>query len=63
MYRTITLAAALASALGIARAAAAGPTDPQIAHVAYTAGLIDIEAGKQALDKSQTTTCAPSPSK
>ena len=53
MYRTITLAAALASALGIARAAAAGPTDPQIAHIAYTAGLIDIEAGKQALDKSQ----------
>jgi putative membrane protein len=53
MYRTITLAAALASALGIAGAAAAGPTDPQIAHIAYTAGLIDIEAGKQALDKSQ----------
>jgi putative membrane protein len=39
--------------LGIAGAAAAGPTDPQIAHIAYTAGLIDIEAGKQALDKSQ----------
>jgi putative membrane protein len=53
MYRTITLAAALASALGIAGAAAAGPTDPQIAHIAYTAGLIDIEAGKQALNKSQ----------
>jgi putative membrane protein len=53
MYRTITLAAALASALGIAGVAAAGPTDPQIAHIAYTAGLIDIEAGKQALDKSQ----------
>jgi predicted outer membrane protein len=33
--------------------AAAGPTDPQIAHTAYTAGLIDIEAGKQALNKSQ----------
>jgi putative membrane protein len=53
MYRTITLAAALAAALGIAGAGAAGPTDPQIAHIAYTAGLIDIEAGKQALDKSQ----------
>ena len=53
MYRTITLAAAPASALGIAGAAAAGPTDPQIAHIAYTAGLIDIEAGKRALNKSQ----------
>jgi putative membrane protein len=53
MYRTVTLAAVLAAALGIAGAAAAGPTDPQIAHIAYTAGLIDIEAGKQALDKSQ----------
>ena len=53
MYRIITLAAALAAALGIAGAAAAGPTDPQIAHIAYTAGIIDIEAGKQALDKSQ----------
>ena len=27
-------------------------TDPQIAHIAYTAGQIDIEAAKQALDKS-----------
>jgi putative membrane protein len=26
-------------------------TDPQIAHIAYTAGQIDIEAAKQALDK------------
>jgi putative membrane protein len=25
------------------------PTDPQIAHIAYTAGVIDIEAAKQAL--------------
>ena len=29
------------------------PTDPQIAHIAYTAGLIDVEAGKLALEKSQ----------
>ena len=28
-------------------------TDPQIAHIAYTAGLVDIAAAKQALDKSQ----------
>jgi putative membrane protein len=64
MYRTITLAAALASALGIARAAAAGPTDPQIAHIAYTAGLIDISrrANRPSISR-RTTTCAPSPSK
>src|SRR5215831_15684659 len=29
------------------------PTDPQIAHIAYTAGQIDIEAAQQALNKSQ----------
>lgn len=29
------------------------PTDPQIAHVAYTAGQIDIQAAEQALSKSQ----------
>lgn len=29
------------------------PTDLQIAHIAYTAGVIDVEAGKQALAKSQ----------
>jgi putative membrane protein len=27
-------------------------TDPQIAHIAYTAGVIDIAAGKQALSKA-----------
>jgi putative membrane protein len=35
-----------------APAAAAGPTDPQIAHIAYTAGNIDIAAAKQALKMS-----------
>jgi putative membrane protein len=30
-------------------AQAAGPTDPEIAHNAYTAGNIDIAAAKQAL--------------
>jgi putative membrane protein len=28
------------------------PTDPQIAHIAYTAGVLDVEAGKLALEKS-----------
>ena len=32
--------------------AAGAPTDPQIAHIAYTAGNLDIAAGKQALAKS-----------
>jgi putative membrane protein len=35
------------------------PTDPQIAHIAYTAGQIDIEAAKQALDKSPTRMSKP----
>ena len=30
----------------------AKPTDPQIAHIAYTAGVIDVTAAKQALAKS-----------
>jgi putative membrane protein len=32
--------------------AAAKPTDPQIAHIAYTAGQLDIEAAKQAISNS-----------
>jgi putative membrane protein len=31
----------------------ARPSDAQIAHIAYTAGQIDLEAGKQALEKSK----------
>lgn len=34
-------------------AAGAAPTDPQIAHIAYTAGVIDIEAAKQAVKISK----------
>lgn len=33
-----------------------GPTDPQIAHIAYTAGTIDIAAARQALAKSRSRT-------
>ncbi len=50
------LAGALAAALlaaGVASAQGAKPTDPQIAHIAYTAGEIDIEAAQQALQKSK----------
>ena len=33
--------------------AADKPTDPQIAHIAYTAGVIDIEAAQLAIEKSK----------
>jgi putative membrane protein len=53
----ISLLIVAASALAIsAPAAAAGPTDPQIAHIAYTAGNIDIAAAKQALKTSHNAT-------
>jgi putative membrane protein len=35
-----------------ALAQGAKPTDPQIAHIAYTAGVIDIAAAKQAIEKT-----------
>lgn len=38
---------------GVQAQPAAKPTDPQIAHIAYTAGNIDISAAKLALQKSQ----------
>ena len=44
---TVCFAATSAMAQGTGQ-----PTDPQIAHIAYTAGQIDIEAANQALDKS-----------
>jgi putative membrane protein len=42
-------------AAGVASAADA-PTDPQIAHIAYTAGHIDITAAEQAIKKSTNQT-------
>jgi putative membrane protein len=51
----VRISAAIA-AVGLLSAAAlaqgAKPTDPQIAHIAYTAGVIDIAAAKQALGKT-----------
>jgi putative membrane protein len=44
-------ALAVAGVAGVA-VAADGPNDAQIAHIAYTAGNIDVAAGKQALAKS-----------
>jgi putative membrane protein len=50
------LALAAAAALATPAVAADGPTDPQIAHIAYTAGNIDIAAAKQALARSHNRT-------
>jgi putative membrane protein len=44
--------AALLLAPGVALAQSQKPNDAQIAHIAYTAGLLDIAAAKQALSKS-----------
>ena len=53
----VALLIAGAAALAIsAPVLAAGPTDPQIAHIAYTAGNIDIAAAKQALKMSHNAT-------
>src|SRR5450759_3721418 len=53
----IRLSAAIAAICLLTGAAlaqgAAKPTDPQIAHIAYTAGQLDIEAAKQVLKKSK----------
>jgi putative membrane protein len=46
------LGAATIVGVGTPALSASGPTDPQIAHIAYTAGNIDIAAAKQALTKS-----------
>ena len=55
MIKSITLAGAatLLALSGVTPAQAAGVNDAQIAHIAYTAGQIDIAAGKQALAKSK----------
>lgn len=46
------LSAVVALALATPVGAAAAPTDPEIAHVAYTAGSLDIAAARQALARS-----------
>jgi putative membrane protein len=53
MFVKLSAAIAAVSLLGSAALAqGAKPTDPQIAHIAYTAGVIDVAAAKQALTKS-----------
>lgn len=51
MIKTIFAAAAIAGLSACAQAA--GPNDAQIAHIAYTAGQIDVTAAEQALAKSK----------
>src|SRR5436190_1790178 len=53
MLRAAVVIMALLAAPSIGAAQAAAPNDAQIAHIAYTAGLLDIAAGKQALAKSK----------
>ena len=50
---TIAAIAAFATASAAMAQPTAGPTDPQIAHIAYTAGVLDVAAAKQALQKSK----------
>jgi len=53
MMKALGIAAALTlSAPLAAQAQAAKPNDAQIAHIAYTAGVIDVAAGQQAIAKS-----------
>ena len=58
IFPVASVAAALLAAAAGTPAAAVGeaPTDPQIAHIAYTAGVIDIAAARQALAKSKNAT-------
>ena len=55
MIRNMLMAAAALALVvpAAASAQAAKPNDAQIAHIAYTAGNIDVAAGKQALAKSK----------
>jgi putative membrane protein len=49
----LAAAAALLIAGAAPLAAATGPSDAEIAHIAYTAGAIDVAAAKQALAKTK----------
>ena len=55
MFRSISAAIAVLCMSFVTLSAQGGakPTDPQIAHIAYTAGQIDIEAANQALKMSK----------
>lgn len=50
----VIAAACLISYATLAQAADPTPTDPQIAHIAYTAGALDVTVAKEALGKTKT---------
>jgi putative membrane protein len=52
-HKTIVALAALTFGSAVAMAQATKPNDAQIAHIAYTAGQIDIKAAELALQKSK----------
>ncbi|HEX3887994.1 MAG TPA: DUF4142 domain-containing protein [Phenylobacterium sp.] len=53
MFKAIAYAAAFGLTAAASAAYAQAPNDAQIAHIAYTAGVVDVAAGKQALAKSK----------
>jgi putative membrane protein len=55
ILKSATISAALLG-LAVPAYAAEAPNDAQIAHIAYTAGNLDIAAGKQALARSHNRT-------
>lgn len=52
VLKTTAFCGALLLGCSAPAVAATAPTDPQIAHIAYTAGSLDIAAAKQALSRS-----------
>ena len=52
--RTLGFTMAMSLILAVAAAAAAGPTDPQIAAIVVTANQVDIDAGNLAVKESHT---------
>jgi putative membrane protein len=54
IIRLSTAIAALSLLGSVALAQGAKLTDPEIAHIAYTAGVIDVTAGKQAIAKASS---------
>jgi len=64
MSRKMMAAAAalmFTTVMTFAQGAAPKPTDPQIAHIAYTAGSLDIAAAKQAWPSRRTKTSSRLP--
>jgi putative membrane protein len=53
LIRTVTTFGVLVMGCSAAHAQSAKPNDAQIAHIAYTAGVIDIKSAQLALEKSK----------